>query len=73
VKRTSQGSDRRKIARGLERAPSLKEFIDKPGMQIRGPELGVFQNLTEEGEVGSYAADIVFAQRTEHAGNRVIP
>ena len=72
VQRSSQGSDRGEIARRLERTPPLKELIDEPGMQIRRAELRVLQNLPEEREVGSYAADVVLAECANHAGGGLL-
>jgi hypothetical protein len=61
-----------KIWRGLGRGVPLEELIDEAGVKVGGAELGVFQDLAEEGEVGADAADIVFVEGAEEAGSGVI-
>src|ERR1017187_3962684 len=56
VQRGGEGGDGDEIGAGLGRLPSLEEFVDEARVQMGGAELGVFQNLAEEGEVGVRSA-----------------
>src|ERR1019366_3680353 len=72
VERGGERGDGDEIGRGLGRLPSLEEFVDEAGVQVGGAELGVLQNLAEEGEVGMDAANVVFAEGADHAGGGVV-
>src|ERR1039458_9583317 len=72
VERGGERGDGDEIGRRLGRLPPLEEFVDEAGVQVGGAKLGVFQNLAEEGEVGVYAADIVFAEGADHACGGVV-
>src|ERR1035438_4486177 len=52
VKRGGESGDDGEIGRGLGRSMALEELLDESRVQVGGAELGVFEDLAKEGEVG---------------------